>query len=365
MLTRHLRMAVLLALCTTSLAMAQSYPAKPIRFIVPWSAGSGTDMMARAFAQRLGEAVGQQIVVDNRGGAGAVIGTEAAAKSPADGYVIYVGGSVSMVVSPAMYAKVGYDSLRDFAPVSLVSQFYNVASVHPSLPVKTVKELVALAKARPGELLMGSAGNGSTSHLAGALFNSMSGTQMLHVPYKSGGQLVVAVVSGEAHLSFSPVSTAIGPAAGWLLLLLRCIRLLLLLLQVIISLLLRSRIANGQGSAGAAAGRIHRHGRGTFSFVWIGRRLAMAVRAAMLWRHDRRRRRALHDNAKSVMVKEGLAFNLVTQRVTQRRFQACLGSRRTKTDRTAIYRVILARVVSRFETSDRWSASGQFRWIDL
>ncbi|MFZ9529630.1 MAG: Bug family tripartite tricarboxylate transporter substrate binding protein [Burkholderiales bacterium] len=213
-MTRHLRMVVLLALCTAPLAMAQSYPAKPIRFIVPWSAGSGTDMMARAFAQRLGEAVGQQIVVDNRGGAGAVIGTEAAAKSPADGYVIYVGGSVSMVVSPAMYAKVGYDSLRDFAPVSLVSQFYNVASVHPSLPVKTVKELVALAKARPGELLMGSAGNGSTSHLAGALFNSMSGTRMLHVPYKSGGQLVVAVVSGEAHLSYSPVSTAIGQAAA-------------------------------------------------------------------------------------------------------------------------------------------------------
>ena len=143
-----------------------------------------------------------------------MIGTEAAAKSPADGYVIYVGGSVSMVVSPAMYAKAGYDAVRDFVPVSLVSQFYNVASVHPSLPVKNVKELTALAKARPGDLLMGSAGNGSTSHLAGALFNSMSNTRMLHVPYKSGGQLVIAVVSGEAHLSFSPVSTAIGQAAA-------------------------------------------------------------------------------------------------------------------------------------------------------
>ena len=214
MLTRRLTMVAVLALCGIPAALAQSYPSKPIRFIVPWSAGSGTDMMARAFAQRLGEAVGQQVVVDNRGGAGALIGTEAAAKSPADGYVIYVGGSVSMVVSPAMYAKAGYDAVRDFVPVSLVSQFYNVASVHPSLPVKNVKELTALAKARPGDLLMGSAGNGSTSHLAGALFNSMSNTRMLHVPYKSGGQLVIAVVSGEAHLSFSPVSTAIGQAAA-------------------------------------------------------------------------------------------------------------------------------------------------------
>ncbi len=210
----RLMVVIVLVLGGTPALLAQNYPNKPIRFIVPWSAGSGTDMMARAFAQRLGEAVGQQVVVDNRGGAGATIGTEAAAKSPPDGYVIYVGGSVSMVVSPVMYGKVGYDAVRDFAPVSLVSQFYNVASVHPSVPVKNIKELISLARARPGDLLMGSAGNGSTSHLAGALFNSMSKTNMLHVPYKSGGQLVIAVVSGEAHLSFSPVSTAIGQAAA-------------------------------------------------------------------------------------------------------------------------------------------------------
>jgi tripartite-type tricarboxylate transporter receptor subunit TctC len=218
MLTIPRKWLVLLVLAAAaaapSLAQSQAYPSRAIRFIVPWSAGSGTDLMARALAQRLTEALGQQVVVDNRGGAGAVIGTETAAKSPADGYVIYVGGSVSMIVSPAIYSKVGYDPVRDFTPVSLVSQFYNVASVHPSLPVKTVKDLVALAKARPGDLLMGSAGNGSTSHLAGALFNKMAGTRMLHVPYKSGGQLVVAVVSGEAHLSFSPVSTAIGQAAS-------------------------------------------------------------------------------------------------------------------------------------------------------
>jgi tripartite-type tricarboxylate transporter receptor subunit TctC len=201
------------ALCLgIAAAQAQQYPAKPIRFIVPWSAGSGTDLMARAFAQELTKAIGQQVIVDNRGGAGATIGTEFAAKSPPDGYVIYVGGSVSMVISPILYARVGYDPIRDFTPVSLVSQFYNVATVHPSVPVKSVKELIALARARPGEIQMGSAGSGSTSHLAGELFKTLTNTRMLHVPYKSGGQLVVAVLSGEAQLSFSPVSTVLNHA---------------------------------------------------------------------------------------------------------------------------------------------------------
>jgi tripartite-type tricarboxylate transporter receptor subunit TctC len=203
---------VVAAICVAQGVTAQPYPSKPIRFIVPWSAGSGTDLMARAFAQELTKAIGQQVVLDNRGGAGATIGTELAARSPADGYVIYVGGSVAMVMSPVIYPKVGYDPIRDFAPVSLVSQFYNAAAVHPSVPVRTVKELIAFARARPGDLLMGSAGSGSTSHIAGELFQSMTKTKMLHVPYKGGGQLVIAVLSGEAHLSYSPVSTAINHA---------------------------------------------------------------------------------------------------------------------------------------------------------
>ena len=193
-------------------ANAQQYPSKPIRFIVPWSAGSGTDLMARAFAQELTKAAGQQVVVDNRGGAGATIGTELAARSPSDGTVIYVGGSVSMVISPVLYPRVGYDPIRDFTPVSLVSQFYNVATVHPSLPVRSIRTLIELARARPGEIVMGSAGSGSTSHLAGELFNSMAQTRMLHVPYKSGGQLVVALLSGEAQISFSPASTVLNNA---------------------------------------------------------------------------------------------------------------------------------------------------------
>lgn len=195
------------ACCAAQGAGAQAYPAKPIRFIVPWGAGSGTDLMARAFAHELTKAIGQQVVVDSRGGAGATIGAELAARAPADGYVIFIGGSVAMVISPVIYPKVGYDPVRDFMPVSLVSQFYNAAAVHPSVPVKTVKELIAFARARPGQILMGSAGSGSTSHLAGELFQSMTKTKMLHVPYKGGGQLVIAVLSGEAHLSFSPVST--------------------------------------------------------------------------------------------------------------------------------------------------------------
>jgi tripartite-type tricarboxylate transporter receptor subunit TctC len=188
---------------------AQSYPSKPVRVIVPWSAGSGTDLMSRSLASKMTEALGQQVIVDNRGGAGAIIGSEVAAKSPPDGYTLYIGGSVSMAISPALYAKVAYDPVRDFSPVSLVSQFFNALSVHPSVPARNVKELIALGQSRSSELLMGSAGNGSTSHLAGELFKAMTKVNMTHVPYKSGGQLVVGVVSGESHLSFSPVSTAL------------------------------------------------------------------------------------------------------------------------------------------------------------
>jgi tripartite-type tricarboxylate transporter receptor subunit TctC len=207
--TITLTMAAALAVSLGAEAAAQAYPTKPVRLIVPWGAGSGTDLMARAFAHRLGEALGQQVVVDNRGGAGATIGSEAAAKALPDGYTLYIGGSVSLAISPVLYTRVGYDPLKDFAPVSLVSQFFNALSVHPSVPAKSVKDFIALARARPGDLLMGSAGNGSTSHLAGELFQQMAKVKLTHVPYKGGGQLVIGVLSGEAHLSFSPISTAL------------------------------------------------------------------------------------------------------------------------------------------------------------
>ena len=188
---------------------AQNYPSKPVRLIVPWAAASGTDLMSRMIAQKLGENLGVQVVVDNRGGAGATIGTELAAKSAPDGYALYIGGSVSMAISPVIYPKVGYDSVRDFAPVSLITRFYNALSVHPSVPARSVRDLIAVAKVHPGALVVPSAGAGSTSHLAAELFQRMTETRMLHVPYKGGGQMVIAVISGEGQVMFSPVSTAV------------------------------------------------------------------------------------------------------------------------------------------------------------
>ncbi len=201
--------ALSLSALSAAPVQAQNFPVKPLRLVVPWAAASGTDLMSRMIAQKLGEALGVQVVVENRGGAGATIGTEVAAKSAADGYTLYIGGSVSMAISPVIYPKVAYDPIRDFAPVSLITRFYNALSVHPSVPAKSVGELVAIAKARPGALVVPSAGAGSTSHLAAELFQSMTGTKMLHVPYKGGGQMVVAVISGEGQVMFSPVSTAV------------------------------------------------------------------------------------------------------------------------------------------------------------
>ncbi len=205
--TRQMLAVMLLGAAATT--AAQNYPSKPVRLIVPWAAASGTDLMSRMIAQKLGENLGVQVVVDNRGGAGATIGTEVAAKSVPDGYALYIGGSVSMAISPVIYPKVGYDPVRDFSPVSLITRFYNALSVHPSVPAKSVRDLITIARARPGALVVPSAGAGSTSHLAAELFQSMTGTQMLHVPYKGGGQMVIAVISGEGQVMFSPVSTAV------------------------------------------------------------------------------------------------------------------------------------------------------------
>jgi tripartite-type tricarboxylate transporter receptor subunit TctC len=189
-------------------AIAQPFPAKPIRFIVPWTPGSGTDLMSRMLAQRLAEPLGQPVVVDNRGGAGAIIGTEAAAKALPDGYTIYVGGSVSMAISPVLYKKVAYDPVKDFAPVCLMTKFFNAVALHPSVPARSIRELIALSKVRPGELTFASAGSGSTSHLSGELFMSMTGVKWVHVPYKGGGQSITGVLSGEAHMMWAPISTA-------------------------------------------------------------------------------------------------------------------------------------------------------------
>jgi tripartite-type tricarboxylate transporter receptor subunit TctC len=192
----------------TPAAQAQ-YPAKPVRLIVPFPPGGGTDAMARVLAPKLAEGLGQQVVIDNRGGAGATIGTEIAARSPPDGYTLLL-MTVTNAVGMGLYPNLKYDLVRDFAPVTRLATTPHVLVVHPSVPVKTVKELVALAKARPGQLVYSSSGSGTVSHLAGEYFGFLTGTKMLHVPYKGGGPSVTALVSGEAAVGFATMPSVLG-----------------------------------------------------------------------------------------------------------------------------------------------------------
>lgn len=178
------------------------YPTRSIRFILPFPPGGGTDTMGRAIATRLGEALGQQVVIDNRGGGGANIGAELAAKSPPDGHTLFL-MTGTHTVNVTLYRNLGYDLVRDFAPVTRLGGTAYVVVVHPSVPVKSVKDLIALAKARPGDLPLSSSGTGTGPHLAGELFRSMTGTKMLHIPYKGGGPSVIALVAGEAAVGFA------------------------------------------------------------------------------------------------------------------------------------------------------------------
>lgn len=199
--------AALLAGFTISGALAQSYPAKPIRLIVPSSPGGGTDITGRIIAQKLTELLRQQVVVDNRAGAGTRIGNEIVAKSPPDGYTLLMGLS-TLAIIPAVYKSVSYDALKDFAPISQVVSVPNVLVVHPSLPARSVKELIALGKSRPRDLVAGSAGSGTSPHLSLELFKSMAGIEMVHVPYKGSGPGLVALVSGEVAVFFPSASSA-------------------------------------------------------------------------------------------------------------------------------------------------------------
>jgi tripartite-type tricarboxylate transporter receptor subunit TctC len=182
-------------------AGAQDYPEKPVRLIIGFPPGGGADLVARQFAPKLGENLGQQIVIENRGGAGGNIALETLAKLPPDGYSLML-TTPTLSINPSLYPKVRYDPLRDFAPVALLASTVYILVVHPSLPVKSVKDLVALAKSKPRELNYSSGGNGAAAHLAGELFKSMSGTQIVHVPFKGIAPALVAVLSGEAQLTF-------------------------------------------------------------------------------------------------------------------------------------------------------------------
>jgi tripartite-type tricarboxylate transporter receptor subunit TctC len=177
-------------------AQAQQYPTKPVRLVVPAAPGGGTDITARIIAPKLSEQLGQQVVVENRAGAGTMIGSEAVARAAPDGYTLLMGIS-TLAINPAMYKKVPYDALKDFAPISQVVSLPNVLVTHPSLPAKTVKELVAFARARPGQLNYASAGVGTNPHLSMELFLAMTGLKMTHVPYKGAGPGLVDTVAGH------------------------------------------------------------------------------------------------------------------------------------------------------------------------
>lgn len=186
---------------------AQTFPAKPVRVITPYPPGGGADSAARLIAQALSESFGQQFVVDNRAGASGQIGTEAAARAPADGYSILLGSVGPNAILPASGAKVPYDAVKDFAPISLVAVSEYGLVVHPSLPAKTVKDLIALAKARPDQISFGSTGVAGGPHLAGELMNNLVGISMLHVPYKGGSPVMAALLGGEVSVSFSTLPT--------------------------------------------------------------------------------------------------------------------------------------------------------------
>lgn len=197
---------VLLAVAAGTLA--QPYPAKPIRIIAGFPPGSGADITARVIGARLGDALGQQVVVDNRPGAGSNIAAEIAAKSPADGYTLFI-GTVANTINATLYSKLPFDFARDFAPVALATATPNVLVVHPSVPAKSVKELIALAKSRPGQLNFASAGTGTAPHLSGELFGAMAGVKMVHIPYKGSPPAVTDLLAGEVALMFSPSSTVL------------------------------------------------------------------------------------------------------------------------------------------------------------
>jgi tripartite-type tricarboxylate transporter receptor subunit TctC len=197
---------VALAACLVAWAGApgaQTYPVKPVRLVIPYPPGGGSDTIGRPLAQKLAEGLGQQVVVDNRGGANGNIGMEAVARSAPDGYTLVFALSAQLAINPGLYQKLPYDPLKDFAPITLLGEGGYILVVHPSLPAKSVKELLALAKARPGQIAYSSSGNGSGGHLAIELLNSMAGIRMLHVPYKGGGPALMDLIAGQVQVLFA------------------------------------------------------------------------------------------------------------------------------------------------------------------
>ncbi|MBI3374868.1 MAG: tripartite tricarboxylate transporter substrate binding protein [Betaproteobacteria bacterium] len=197
--------ALLLALVAPAVAWS-AYPEQPIRLIVPYPAGGAADFMARSLAQKLAERLGKPVVLDNRGGAGGTIAAEAVASAPPDGYTLLFATMGTLAINPQLYAKLRYDPVKDFAPISLTHATPRVLVVHPSVKATTVKELIALAKASPGTLTFGSAGNGSSSHLSGELFKSMAGIDITHVPYRGSGPAATDLLGGRISMIFDSIA---------------------------------------------------------------------------------------------------------------------------------------------------------------
>lgn len=189
-------------------AWSQGFPSKPVRIVVPFGAGGTTDIVTRILGQKLGESWGQQAVVDNRGGAGGIIASELVARSLADGYTVLMGTVSTHGINLSLYKKIPYDPIKDFAPVTLVATTQSVLMVNPSVPANSVKELIALARAKPGEINFGSAGFGGSQHLAGVLFNSLAGVKMTHVPYKDTAAALLDALSGRTQVMFDTLPSA-------------------------------------------------------------------------------------------------------------------------------------------------------------
>ncbi|MCC7080927.1 MAG: tripartite tricarboxylate transporter substrate binding protein [Burkholderiales bacterium] len=199
----------LAAFALPAAVLAQQYPSRAVRIIVPFSAGGPTDILARLLAQLLTESLGQQFIVDNRAGGGGTIGAQAAARSAADGYTLYLGGITSLAMAPHTHSKLSYDPFRDFAPITTLTQQPVMLMVHPVLPVRSVKEFVALAKAKPGALDYASSGIGGSGHLAGELFKSVTGISMVHVPYKSAAPALTDLVAGQVQVMFGTLLASV------------------------------------------------------------------------------------------------------------------------------------------------------------
>ena len=204
-----MRKTIFLVLLAASVdAGAQTYPDHPVRVVVPFPPGGGNDSMGRILAQKLTESFGKQFIIDNRGGANGMVGSELVAKAPKDGYTLMVNGA-NFVTTPSLHAKPTYDPIRQFEPISLIAIAPNVLVVHPSVPAKNVKELIALARAKPREINFAGSGSGSTPHLAGELFKTMTKAEMLHVPYRGTGPAITGLLSGEVPTMFMPALTAV------------------------------------------------------------------------------------------------------------------------------------------------------------